>query len=67
MNTKDFWLQVTGTIFGVVALLHLLRIASGVQVIIGDFLLPLWVNWMGLIVTAFLCLWLWRLSGKKEA
>jgi len=65
MNSKNFWLRIAGTIFGIVAVLHLLRIISGIQVLIGDFFLPVWVNWMGLFGTAILCIWLWQLSYKK--
>ena len=67
MNSKNFWLRIAGTIFGIVAIIHLLRIVTGVPVMIGGFLLPIWVNWMGLVVTVFLCNWLWRLSKSIKA
>jgi hypothetical protein len=66
MNLKNFWLRITGTIFGVVAVIHLLRIITNVLVLIGGWLLPIWVNWIGLIATGFLCYWLWRLSLSKK-
>ncbi len=62
MNSKNFWLRITGTIFGIVAIIHLLRIVTGVTVLIGGCSLPMWVNWMGLVATGFLCYWLWRMS-----
>jgi hypothetical protein len=64
MNSKSCWLRIAGTIFGIVAIIHLLRIVTGVPVLIGGWLLPLWVNWLGLGVTGFLCLWLWMMSIK---
>lgn len=68
MNSKNLWLRVAGTIFGVVAIFHLLRIVTGVFVLIGNCPLPVWVNWMGLIATGFLCFWLWKVSmGKSGA
>lgn len=66
MNSKNVWLRIAGTIFGVVAILHLLRIVTGVPVLIGDFSLPVWVNWMGLVATVFLCAWLWRMSDRGK-
>lgn len=65
MNSKTIWLRIAGTIFGLVAVLHLLRIVSGVHVLIGSLLLPVWINWMGMAGAWFLCFWLWRLSIKK--
>lgn len=63
---KKTALRVAGTIFGVVALIHLLRLVTGVPVLINGWLLPVWVNWMGLFATTFLCIWLWRLSPDKS-
>ncbi|MEI6748591.1 MAG: hypothetical protein WCM93_05455 [Bacteroidota bacterium] len=63
MNSKTLGLRIAGSIFGVVALIHFLRLITGVEILIGGFSLPTWINWMGLIVTTFLCLWLWRLSA----
>ena len=64
MNSKKLWLGIAGTIFGIVAVIHFLRLVTGIPVHIGDWILPLWINWMGLVATAFLCIWLWRLSAK---
>ncbi len=66
MLSKNFWLRVAGSIFGVVALLHFLRIITAVPVLIGSCALPIWINWMGLIATVFLCFWLWRLSLSNK-
>jgi hypothetical protein len=65
MNTP-LALRISGTIFGIVALIHLLRIVTHVPVLIGDFSLPVWVNWMGLAGAIFLCNWLWWLAVKKK-
>ena len=64
MNSKPLALRVAGAVFGVVALLHLARILTGVPVSIGGWSLPMWINWMGLLATGLLCIWLWRLSTK---
>jgi hypothetical protein len=67
MNSKNLWFRITCTIFGIIAIIHLLRIITGVPVLIDSWSLPMWVNWMGLVATGFLCFWFWRLSirGNK--
>jgi hypothetical protein len=64
MNSKNIWLRIAGAIFGIVAILHLLRIITSVPILIGGWSLPMWVNWMGLGATGFLCFWLWMMSIK---
>ena len=66
MKSETVGLRIAGSIFGVVAIAHLLRIITGIPVLIGEFLLPLWLNWMGLIATAILCIWLWILSLRQR-
>ena len=51
MNQKTFAL-LAGVICGLVALLHLLRIYMGWSVVIGSWTVPMWVSWLGLVVTA---------------
>lgn len=65
MRSKNLALRVAGCIFGIVAILHLLRIITGSIVIIASHSLPIWVNVMGLLVTGFLCGWLLWLSNKR--
>jgi hypothetical protein len=66
MRSETVGLRIAGSIFGAVAILHLLRIITVIPVLIGEFLLPLWLNWMGLFATAFLCIWLWILSLRRR-
>lgn len=47
-------LTVTGIIFLVVALAHLLRLMFGLQLILGGFEIPLWLSWAGVLVAAYL-------------
>ena len=65
MATKNFAVRIAGFIFGIVSILHLLRIVTGISIMIGTWVLPLWINYMGLVVTGFLCGWLWWLSFRK--
>jgi hypothetical protein len=65
MNSKNFWLRIAGTIFGVVAIMHFLRIVTDIPVFIGECLLPVWMNWIGLVATSILCIGLWRISFRE--
>ena len=62
---KNTALRIAGTIFGIVAILHLSRLVTGAPVYINGWLLPVWSNWIGMIATTFLCMWCWRLSVDK--
>jgi len=64
MISKNFWLRIADTIFGIVSLLHLLRIVMGIQVLIGEWPMPVWFNWMGLFGAYFLCSSLLLLSNS---
>jgi len=66
MKSKNIALRVAGCIFGIVAILHLLRIITGATVIITSCYLPIWANVMGFIVTGFLSGWLLWLSTKRN-
>lgn len=48
------YLLVAGTVFGVVAAAHLLRVFVGVDVAIAGWAVPLWLSWVGTAVTAYL-------------
>ncbi len=66
INSKILGLRVAGTIFGIVAVLHLLRVVTGVTMVIAGWMLPIGVNVMGFAATSALSIVLWALSMKKE-
>jgi hypothetical protein len=65
MHSKILWLRIAGTIFGIVAIMHLFRIILNPLVLINSWSLPIWINWIGVPLTGFLSFWLWRLSYKN--
>ena len=65
MKFKILVIRIAGLIFGIVALLHLLRIITKIDVNIGCWSMPLWVNYLGLIGAAFLSIFLWKISFEK--
>lgn len=53
MNQSTF-LKVSGLIFLVVALVHLWRAVSGVDIMFGETLVPMWLSWLAVIFIGFL-------------
>lgn len=66
MHSRIFALRIAGTIFGMVATLHLLRLITVVPIFIGGWSLPMWVNVFGMIATGCLSWWLWWLSFRRS-
>jgi len=55
------WLHYTaGSIFGIVAVAHLVRAFLLAPVFIGTWFVPLWISWIGGIVLAMLSGWLFK-------
>ena len=53
MTQRTFFL-ITSILFLLIALLHAVRLLQGWQVTIGGAVVPLWVSWIGLAISAFL-------------
>ena len=52
--TQRTYSLVTSVLFFVIAILHAIRLLRAWQVTIGDVVVPLWVSWIGLVITAYL-------------
>ena len=63
--SRKAYLSISGSIFGLVALLHLLRVIYGFRFQVGPFQPPLWASWGGLIIAGLLCVWAFRLLAKE--
>ena len=55
---------VSGVLFTLVALAHLLRIIGGLPISVGTIAVPMVVSWGGLIVPALLAIWAFRTAGR---
>ena len=64
MSQKVF-LTVSGTIFSVIALLHLTRILAGWPAHIGTFEVPMWLSWVSVGVAGYLAISALRLRGRR--
>lgn len=47
-------LYIIGILFAAVALLHWIRIAFGLPLYLGDFLIPVWLSWTAVVITTYL-------------
>ncbi len=63
MNHKNYCL-VSGVLFSIVAMAHLLRILNGMSVLIDDFAVPMAASWIGLVVPALLASWAFRIARQ---
>ena len=64
MNSQRTGLRVASILFAIFAIGHLVRLIKNLQVTVGTHTIPMGVSWIALIVTAVLCIWLWRLSAR---
>jgi hypothetical protein len=56
-----YYLRVSGILFGLIAIGHLLRLLYRVPAELGQWVVPLWVSVIGLLLPAALALWAFRL------
>jgi hypothetical protein len=57
MTNQQAFFLISGIIFGLVALFHILRLFYRWQVRLGSQEIPLWASVVGLILAAGMCLW----------
>lgn len=65
MREKNF-LVITGIIFLLIAILHVLRIAYQWEAVIGGTSIPLWVSWFALIASGVLSYFSFTFGAKKH-
>jgi hypothetical protein len=58
------YLRLSGALFGLIALGHLLRLLYRVPAELGQWIVPLWVSVIGLLVPASLAVWAFRLEKR---
>lgn len=63
MDSRPY-LLVSGLVFAVVAVLHLLRVVNGWSFQLGPLDLPMAVSWLGAIVPGILSVWAFRLATR---
>lgn len=63
MNVRPY-LLVSGVLFCLVAILHLLRVVNGWELQFGPWSVPMWFSWGGTIIPGALSVWAFRLAGR---
>ncbi len=63
-NVKNY-LYVSAAIFGIVALVHIVRALAGWTFQIGPVDLPVLASWVGFVITGVLAAWAIRLSSNQ--
>ena len=64
MSEKTF-AAIAAAIFGLVALLHLLRLLMGWSIVIEAWTVPMWLSWIGLVVAGALSYFGARLARRS--
>jgi len=59
------YILVSGTIFGLVAVVQVIRAASAWPIHIGTTEIPVWASWIAAVVAGGLCVW--ALSIRERA
>lgn len=59
-----YYLRVSGTVFGLIALGHLLRLLYRVPAELGQWVVPVWVSVIGVLLPGALALWAFRLVRR---
>lgn len=55
------YIQISGALFGIIALAHLLRLFRHWPIDLAGHLVPLWASWLGLLLAGGLSVWALRL------
>ena len=66
MSARNY-LVISGAIFGIVAVLHLLRVVNSWDLVLGVWSVPMWVSLFGTAFPAVLCIWALRLASRSGA
>ena len=56
-NTAQAFLIVSGAIFGLVAIIHLVRALNNWAFVVGPVTIPVSASWIGFGLTTALCVW----------
>jgi hypothetical protein len=58
---------VSGVLFALVAIAHLLRIGYGMSIQVDGYGVPMFVSWFGLLVPAGLAFWAFWITRESSA
>jgi len=61
------YLLISGVIFGLVCLGHLLRVVFNVPLVVGTYDVPMTISWMGMFVSAGLVVWVIAMLTREKS
>ena len=61
------YIQITGVVFGLIALVHALRLILDWPAQVAGWAVPVWVSWVAILVAGALCAWAFRLVGRVQS
>ncbi len=64
--TNITYCVVSGVLFVLVALVHLLRLVYQLPVVVDEYVVPMWASWVACIVPALLAVWAFRLASVSR-
>jgi hypothetical protein len=62
---KNVALRTAGAIFAIIALLHMMRLITGLEIIVAGKTVPMWPSIGGLIFAALLAIWMFVASRRS--
>jgi hypothetical protein len=65
MSCKSYCI-ISGALFCLVAIVHLLRVGNDVAVVIDGYPLPMLASWLGFIIPGTLAVWAFRLARGER-
>ena len=65
MKQKTYFI-IASIIFGIVAILHLLRAINDLPLIIGIWEAPIWLSWVAFIIAGLMSYFGFKLMSKKK-
>ncbi len=51
-------LYTSGVVFAAVAVIHAVRLATGIEIVVGGVVAPVWVSFPGALIAALLAVWM---------
>lgn len=61
---RKAYLIISGSIFGLISIMHMVRLINRWTFQLGDWTFPVWISWFGLFISGTLCLWAYRLARE---
>ena len=60
------YLQISGVIFAIVTLAHVLRLVLNWPIQMASWVVPMWISWVAIPVAGTMCVWAFRLISRAR-